>query len=63
MSLVEYTMDENVAIVKFNDGENRFNPTFLDAVLSVLDDIEQNTEANALVVKSAHEKIFKKSDC
>jgi enoyl-CoA hydratase/carnithine racemase len=58
MALVEYTMDENVAIVSFNNGENRFNPTFLDAVLSVLDDIEQNTEANALVVKSAHEKIF-----
>jgi len=58
MALVEYTMDENVAIVTFNNGENRFNPTFLDAVLSVLDDIEQNTEANALVVKSAHEKIF-----
>jgi len=58
MALVEYTMDENVAIVTFNNGENRFNPSFLDALLSVLDDIEQNTEANALVVKSAHEKIF-----
>ena len=58
MSLVEYAIDENVAIVTFNDGENRFNPKFLDAVLSVLDDIEKNTEANALVVKSAHEKIF-----
>jgi len=58
MALFEYTLDENVAIVTFNNGENRFNPTFLDAVLSVLDDIEQNTEANALVVKSAHEKIF-----
>jgi len=58
MALVEYTMDENVAIVTFNNGENRFNPSFLDAVLSILDDIEQNTEANALVVKSAHEKIF-----
>jgi len=58
MALVEYTLDENVAIVTFNNGENRFNPAFLDAVLSTLDDIEQNTEANALVVKSAHEKIF-----
>ncbi|ETR65404.1 MAG: enoyl-CoA hydratase/isomerase [Candidatus Magnetoglobus multicellularis str. Araruama] len=58
MALVEYELDENVAIVTFNDGENRFNPSFLDAVLSVLDDIEQNTEANVLVVKSAHEKIF-----
>ncbi|MBF0452379.1 MAG: enoyl-CoA hydratase/isomerase family protein [Candidatus Magnetomorum sp.] len=58
MSLVEYTLDENVAIVTFNDGENRFNPSFLNAFLSVLDDIEIKTEASALVVKSAHEKIF-----
>jgi len=58
MALVEYTLDENIAIVTFNDGENRFNPSFLDAVLSVLDDIEKNTEANVLVVRSSHEKIF-----
>jgi len=58
MSLVDYTLDENVAVVTFNSGENRFNPTFLNALLSVLDEIETETEATALVVKSAHEKIF-----
>ncbi|KPA16599.1 crotonase [Candidatus Magnetomorum sp. HK-1] len=58
MALVEYTLDDNVAIVTFNNGENRFNPTFLDSFLAVLEDIEINTEANAMVVKSAHEKIF-----
>jgi enoyl-CoA hydratase/carnithine racemase len=58
MSLVEYALDENVAIVTFNSGENRFNPSFLDAFLSVMDEIEDKTEATAMVVKSAHEKIF-----
>jgi len=58
MALVEYKLDDKVAIVTFNSGENRFNPSFLDAFLSVLEDIEINTEANSLIVNSAHEKIF-----
>lgn len=58
MSLVEYTIDESVAIVTLNDGENRFNPDFLAAFLNVLDEIEQDTEARTLVVTASHEKIF-----
>ncbi|MCP3951051.1 MAG: enoyl-CoA hydratase/isomerase family protein [Desulfobacterales bacterium] len=58
MSPVEYTIDENVAIVTLNDGENRFNPDFLTAFLGVLDEIEQDTEALTIVVTSSHEKIF-----
>ena len=58
MSQVEYTIDESVAIVTLNNGENRFNPDFLTAFLDVLDEIEKNTEALTLVVTSSHEKIF-----
>ncbi len=58
MSLVEYSIDESVAIVTLNDGENRFNPDFLAAFLNALDEIEQDTEALTLVVTSSHEKIF-----
>jgi len=58
MSLIEHKMDDNVAIVTLNSGENRFNPTFLDAFLNTLDEVENNNDANVLIVKSSHEKIF-----
>ncbi|MDQ1329837.1 MAG: Enoyl-CoA hydratase [Thermodesulfobacteriota bacterium] len=58
MALVEYTLDENVAIIKLNNGENRFNPDFIRAYLDVLDKVENDTSALTLVVTSAHDKIF-----
>ena len=58
MSFVEYTLDENVAVVTLNRDENRFNPDFLEACLDVLDKVEKETTALTLVVKSSHEKIF-----
>jgi enoyl-CoA hydratase/carnithine racemase len=58
MAMVEYTLDENVAIVTLNSGENRFNPDFLNAMLDVLDTVEKEAAASTLVITSAHEKIF-----
>jgi len=58
MALVEFVVDENVAVVTLNSDENRFNPDFLGACLDVLDTVENVTDARTLVVKSSHEKIF-----
>ena len=58
MAKINYTLDESVAVVALDDGENRFNPDFLNTFLTVLDEIEQETEARTLVVHSTHEKIF-----
>ncbi|MGA6924789.1 MAG: enoyl-CoA hydratase/isomerase family protein [Desulfosarcina sp.] len=55
---VEYSIAEHVATVRLNDGENRFNPNFIDSFLRVLDEIEHDSDATSLVVTSSHEKIF-----
>ncbi len=58
MPIIEYRTEDRVAIITLNDGENRFNPPFLQTFLDILDEIEEKTDANALVVTSSHEKIF-----
>jgi len=58
MAPVTYAVNSHVATVTLNDGENRFNPDFLNAFLDVLNDVENDTEATTLVVTASHEKIF-----
>ena len=58
MKTITYELDEHVATVTLNSGENRFNPDFIDSFLRILDEVENETDARALVVKTAHEKIF-----
>ncbi|MEJ2587726.1 MAG: enoyl-CoA hydratase/isomerase family protein [Deltaproteobacteria bacterium] len=58
MAIIEHQLKNGVALLTMNDGENRFNLTFLDAFLEALDHIEQETDAAALVVTASHQKIF-----
>jgi Delta3-Delta2-enoyl-CoA isomerase len=58
MALVDYTIEDNVAVLTMNSGENRFNFSFFDAVFEVLERIEKDTDATVLVTTSSHEKIW-----
>ncbi|MBW1988961.1 MAG: enoyl-CoA hydratase/isomerase family protein [Deltaproteobacteria bacterium] len=58
MGLVDWKLEGHVAVITWNNGENRFNPDFLKANLDALDAIENTTAATALMVTSAHEKIW-----
>jgi len=58
MALLEVNLDEDVAVLTMNSGENRFNPVFLESYLDTLDRLENETDARTLVVTASHEKIF-----
>lgn len=58
MALVEYELDGHVALMTWNSGENRFNPDFLRAHIDTLNEIQDNTDATVLVVRSSNEKIW-----
>ena len=58
MALFEYQLDDHVAVVTMNNGENRFTYDSLDAFDDLLKEIEQQTRATVLLVRSAHEKIW-----
>lgn len=58
MTRTTYAVEQHLAIMTLNDGENRFNPDFLHACLDTIDEIERETEATTLIVTSSHEKIF-----
>jgi enoyl-CoA hydratase/carnithine racemase len=58
MNRFEYKLDEHVAVVTMNSGENRFNNDFLAEFGELLDKLEKETEASVLVVTSGHDKIW-----
>jgi enoyl-CoA hydratase/carnithine racemase len=56
MAMYEYTLDEQVAVLTMN--ETKFNINSLTEFLAVLDRIEKDTDAKALVVRSSDAKIW-----
>ena len=58
MGSIDWIIDENIAIMTMNRGENRFNLSFCEEMLAVLDAIESNEQVNALVVTANDAKIW-----
>lgn len=56
MGMYEYRLDEQVALLTMN--ENKFNINSVTEFLSVLNEIEKDTDAKALIVRSSDEKIW-----
>jgi enoyl-CoA hydratase/carnithine racemase len=54
----DFAMDDHVALVTMKDGDNLINPDFIHEAISLLDYVENNTEASTLVFHSANPKIF-----
>jgi enoyl-CoA hydratase/carnithine racemase len=55
---MDFALDQNVAVLSMNRGENRFNLEFFEAFNAALDAVEREAAANVLVVKSSDEKIW-----
>lgn len=58
MGCIDFSVDDNVAVITMNDGENRFNPSFMRTFMDTLDRLEEETDVSTMVVRSSHEKIF-----
>jgi enoyl-CoA hydratase/carnithine racemase len=56
MSVIEWKKDERVALVVMNNGENRQNPAFVDAMNAALDGIEKDAAISSVVITSADPK-------
>jgi enoyl-CoA hydratase/carnithine racemase len=54
--MVEWKADDTVAVITMNNGENRFNPEFLSALLDVFDEIEKDESIHAVVITSSDQK-------
>ncbi len=58
MPSIDWTVDENIAVITMNRGENRFNIAFCNEMMAALDAIEKKEEVNALVVTASDAKIW-----
>ncbi len=58
MANFDYTLDGHIAILRMNNGENRFNFPFFKSFREILDEIENKTRSTVMVVTSSHEKIW-----
>jgi len=56
MAIVEWKKDETVAILEMNNGENRHNPEWTEAMLSTFDKIMADKEVKSIVLTSTDPK-------
>ena len=58
MAKLEYKLEDGVAVMTMNEGDNRLNLGMCASLMEMLDKIEKETEALTLVVNSGHDRIW-----
>ena len=58
MAIVEWKKDGTVAIVTMNNGENRHNPDYAEAMLATHDEVMADAEIKSIVLTSSDPKNF-----
>jgi len=58
MAKFDLKLEGNVAVITMNDGDNKLNLQFCDDLLAMIDEVENETAALALVIKSGHPHIW-----
>ena len=56
--MIELERDGDVFVLTMNDGENRWNTTFVRALAKALDEVEASSGPAAMVTRSHSEKFF-----
>jgi enoyl-CoA hydratase/carnithine racemase len=56
MSILEWRKEGTVAVITMTNGENRHNPTFTEAILKALDEIEKDASVSSVVIASSDPK-------
>ena len=56
--MVKIKMDDNIAVLTMDDGENRFYPASVEAHHDAMDRMEADDSVRALVITGAHPKYF-----
>lgn len=56
MALMHWRKEDEVAVITWDNGENRHNPTFVGELLTCFDEIEADTSTSAVVITSSDQK-------
>ena len=56
--MIELEREGNVFVLTMNDGENRWNTTFVREYAKALDEVEASTGPAALVTRSSDPKFY-----
>jgi enoyl-CoA hydratase/carnithine racemase len=58
MAMIDLTLEDRVALLTMDEGDNRLNLQLCDDMLAMIERVEKETDALTLVIKSGHPHIW-----